>query len=202
MYKAISNSITNMLIKKNLIPIENKEIYLYGFEIITSSIVYALIFLISALITSTLLSSLVFFVGFYFIRKFCGGFHADTYLKCHIMTAVTHYLAILLILFFPKTLLLSFSSTSLYCCSLLIFMFAPVDHKNKRFIKNEYRNFKVKACSYACIIIVLITIYLLNKTNLESFNIYLFAFSIGTLSATISMLSAKIINLYERRNIK
>lgn len=80
MYKTISYKITDIFIKKKMITEDKKDIYLYGFEIVVSTIIYALIFILTAIVTSTLLYSIIFFIGFYFVRKFCGGFHASTYL--------------------------------------------------------------------------------------------------------------------------
>lgn len=199
MYKFLSNSITDLFIKHNLISDVKKDIYVYGFEIIISTIVYALIFIISALVTSTFWESLVFFFGFHFVRKFCGGFHANTYLKCHLMTAITHYIAIGFLLFFPTKWQIAFSTTILYTCGLLIILFAPVDHKNKRFIKNEYRNFRKKSCIYGFIIFAISTICTIHGITSTNYNIYVFAYSLGTVSATLSMLGAKLINLNERR---
>lgn len=202
MYKIISNRITDVFIKKEIIPEGKKDIYLYGFEIIISSVVYALIFILSAVITSTFVASVIFFVGFYLVRKFCGGFHASTYLKCHFMSVITHFIAIGFLLLFPTDLRLIFNIIVLYICGVTILLFAPVDHKNKRFIKNEYRNFRIKSCIYSCLIIIFSTLYFFKSSLLDNINIYIFAYSLGTVSATISMLSAKIININERRQLR
>lgn len=110
------------------------------------------------------------------------------------MTALTHFVAIGFLLFFPEDLKFFFNIAVLYICGALILFFAPVDHKNKRFIKNEYRNFKIKSCIYSIIIILVSTLYLLEILRFDNVDTWIFAYSIGTFSATISMLSAKIIN--------
>lgn len=199
MYKAISNNITELFIKHNLISDDKKEIYAYGFEIIISTIFYALIFIFSSLLTSTFWESIILFFGFHFIRKFCGGFHANTYLKCHFMTALTHFIAIGFILFFPSKLQVVFSTVNLYTCGLLIIFFAPVDHKNKRFIKNEYRSFRKKSIIYGCSVLTIATLYIFHIDTVINIGTYVFAYSLGTVSATLSMLGAKIINHNERR---
>ena len=199
MYKAISNNITELFIKHNLISDDKKEIYAYGFEIIISTIFYALIFIFSSLLTSTFWESIILFFGFHFIRKFCGGFHANTYLKCHFMTALTHFIAIGFILFFPSKLQVVFSTVNLYTCGLLIIFFAPVDHKNKRFIKNEYRSFRKKSILYGCSVLTIATLYIFHIDTVINIGTYVFAYSLGTVSATLSMLGAKIINHNERR---
>lgn len=196
---AISNCITNRFVKSNLIPEEKKEIYSYGFEIITSTIAYALIFIILAIVTNTFLTSVIFFCGFYFIRKFCGGFHANTYLKCHILSALNHIAVIAMLIFFPSSLQRIVSTISLYVCAILILGFAPVDHKNKRFIKNEFRHFRLMSCIYSGIIVIIATLNAFGIFGAIKADIFVFAYTLGTFSATISMLSAKILNSIERR---
>lgn len=201
MYKKLANLLTELFLSKNLILEDKKEIYLYGFELIASMIVYAIIFLFCALITSTLYTSIVFFLGFYLVRKFCGGFHANTHLMCNFMTTFTHLIAIAFLLWFPSLYRNIFNTITLLCCALLILLFAPVDHKNKKFIKNEYQNFKIKSCIYSCFILVIAIFNIIEIHLLIHKDIFIFAYSLGTLSATISMLSAKIINLNERRKV-
>lgn len=198
MYKLIARKLTTIFIFNQLINEDKKEIYEYGFEILVSTVAYAFIFLLCAFITSTFWTSIFFFLGFYLIRKFCGGFHADTYIKCHIMSALNHVLVIIILKLLPPTYYqFSINTILLFCCA-LIFLAAPVDHKDKRFVKNERQRFRIKSCIYGCFIILILVINILGIINLANFDIYVFAYSLGSLSATISMLSAKLINFYER----
>lgn len=201
MYNTISKSITNKLVSKSLISEDKKEVYTYGFEILISTAVYALIFVLCAILTSTFITSILFFFGFYFVRKFCGGMHADSYLKCHLMSAFNHLLVIAILLTFPEAYQLLFTVVSLGICSVMIFLFAPVDHKNKRFIKTEYQSFKKKSVLYGCIVLNVLLLTVICNLFHMNINIYVFAYSLGTLSATISMLGAKIINSNERRKV-
>lgn len=198
-YKRVSFFLTDFFVKNNFIPKEKKDIYTYGFELLTSSVVYALIFLFCALITSTLYVSIIFFLGFYLVRKFCGGYHANTYVKCNLISIFSHLIAIALILWFPNSHIPLFNILTLFVCAFIILLFAPVDHKNKRFIKNEYRIFKIKSCIYSCIILILAVLNTIRIPLTVTFDKYIFAYSIGTLSATISMICARIVNFKERR---
>lgn len=199
MYKTLAVCLTKKFIKLNLVPVEKEPVYSYGFEIILSMIVYAMIFIITAIITSTLAASLIFFIGFYLIRKFCGGYHASTYLKCHFMSVFVHLVAIAFFRLFPHYLFYEFAIVSLSVSCIFILLFAPVDHKNKPFIKNEFQRFRKKSCIYCVAVAIIVLLALVMKTRLGD-SIYFFSYSLGTLSATLSMLGAKIINYYERRS--
>lgn len=198
MYKTIANCITDQFVKNNLVPEDKKEIYAYGFEIITSTVMYAIVFLVCAIISDTFWTSLIFLCGFYLIRKFCGGVHASTYLRCHLMSAANHIAVILLLLFFPESLYRIVNTGVLSVCILLILFFAPVDHKNKRFTENEFRHFRFMGRVYCGVILIIVILNVFKVFNLIKADTYVFAYTLGTLSATISMLGAKIINSIER----
>lgn len=196
MYAQLAKRITNAFVSKGSIKDADSDVYAYGFQILLSSISYALIFILISIVTNTLLESLIFFVGFYIVRSFCGGYHASTYLRCHILFAANHLAFIALIRFFPSSIL-GFAITALYAfCIISILLLAPVDHKSKRFIKNEYKTFRKKSVIYSILLILLLCFVAFG--TLPS-NHLLLSHCIGTLSATVSLIVAKIINYKERK---
>ena len=104
MYAQLAKRITNVFVNKGSIKNADFDVYAYGFQIMLSSISYALIFILISIVTNTLFESLIFFVGFYVVRSFCGGYHASTYLRCHILFAVNHLVFIGLIRYFPSSI--------------------------------------------------------------------------------------------------
>lgn len=197
LYKNLANNITSFFVKKNVIAESKKNVYSYGFEIILSTIVYEAIFLVLALITKTFFPSLLFWIGFFFIRKCCGGYHAHTYFACHIMFAANHLAFIFLLKMFLKSTDPRIAAVIVFVCAGIILLIAPVAHPNKPFIKNEYNNFKKKSRIYAC---VLIAISIIGLLPFMTYHAAYWGYTIGTLSATISLLSAKIIYKPERNS--
>ena len=196
MYVQLAKRITNAFVNKGSIKNADFDVYAYGFQILLSSISYALIFILISIVTNTLLESLFFFLGFYVVRSFCGGYHASTYLRCHILFAVNHLVFIGLIRYFPSSLLdIAIIAIYIFCC-ISILSFAPVDHKSKRFIKNEYKTFRKKSVIYSVVLILLLCLVVF---GILPSNHFLLSHSIGTLSATVSLIVAKIINYKERK---
>lgn len=70
---------------KKTIKTEEKEIYIYGVQLIISSIINFLICIITSLLFGELLNGLIFFVAFSSLRKFTGGFHSRSFLICNIV---------------------------------------------------------------------------------------------------------------------
>ena len=77
--------ITDFLLLKETIKTEEKEIYIYGVQLIISSIINFLICIITSLLFGELLNGLIFFVAFSSLRKFTGGFHYRSFLICNIV---------------------------------------------------------------------------------------------------------------------
>lgn len=65
---------------------KEKEIYIYGFELLLSNLSTMFIMLIISLLFGNILYPLSFLLIFFVPRLFCGGLHANTHFKCSLMT--------------------------------------------------------------------------------------------------------------------
>lgn len=192
LYRKLATHIINKS-NKNLDD-EKKEICIYGLEVFISTLIYNTVFLLCALITKTFIESLCYFVGFCMVRHFCGGFHANTYLKCHILFFLTHIAFIAIIKHIPESILLISQICILLFCVISIIIFAPVDHKNKEFTPGEYKHFRRFSVIYS-LLLACIGTSILFFTKLYTYSL---SFFIGTFIAVISMLIAKIIRKIEK----
>ena len=125
----LAETISRRLSKSSVIPVEYEEVYTYGLELIISSITSALIILSIGSIIRKIAVTIVFLSLFILLRRFTGGFHASTYLKCKICTVAT-YLAVVLLSSFNT------ASPLMYLPLLLIggaaiCIFAPIENPNK-----------------------------------------------------------------------
>ena len=80
-----SNYLTNYFIENHIVSPQNKEIFIYGFQLILSTL--------SSMFTILLISAVfnisygIIFLLFFMPIRFCaGGFHASTYHKCFVYT--------------------------------------------------------------------------------------------------------------------
>ena len=191
MYQKIAKEITNYFINKGIIKNCEKEMYEYSYEIMISQFFYIIIMLLISLIFGAILESLAFFVGFYICRKYSGGYHASTYMKCHILFSLNHILFLIIL----KTIkgqyvsLLTFVSV---CTSvIIIFLFSPIDHPNKPFSTTEFTKYKRNSRVLAILSTLLVILFNIFDNN----NILVFSFSIGIFSVGMSLLYA----IIERR---
>lgn len=190
LYKQLSTSATNFFIKNGTISTEKKDVYAYGFEILISTIVYTGIFLMTAFITDTFLLSIVFWIGFYIVRTIAGGYHAKTYIACHLLFMCNHLLFIIILKTRP-TEFDSYIALGLFIVSAVtLILFAPVEHPNKPFIKTEKKRFRKLSCFYSIFVIIIGIIFLI--INDITFNQCVLGFAFGTFSAATALTIAKL----------
>ncbi len=96
MYNLMSKKLTDLFILKKIIKEEERNIYIYCFEVIISSFIYLVLFFTIAIVFKCLLQSILFLTGFWIIRSVAGGYHAKTYAKCHALFISNQIFMILL----------------------------------------------------------------------------------------------------------
>lgn len=172
-----------------MISSEKRDVYAYGFEILISTIVYTTIFLLTAFITDTFLLSIVFWIGFYIARTIAGGYHAKTYIACHLLFMCNHLLFIIMIKTHP-TEFDSYIALGLFIVSAVaLILFAPVAHPNKPFIKTEKKRFRILSLLHSIFIVVIgIIIFIIHNKTLNSCAL---SFAFGTFSAAVALIIAK-----------
>lgn len=138
----LSSKITELLINRDVISSENKELYDYGFFILLSQILYFIIALIFGIIFNVLLQSVVFYIAFQFIRKYAGGYHASTEGRCEIMSTLS-ILACIVMIWLSRSY--DFSLL-LFCISLVavlvIALLCPLDAPEKPLSNKELKYFR------------------------------------------------------------
>lgn len=177
-------------IKKNNVEIteEKLEIIKYGFDCIFINLnKFVLIFLIS-FILGLEFYTLIFFIGYGFIRSFASGIHFDSSLKCLISTFITVFTTLFISIHFNiptylKMLLFVFS----FICILL---YAPADTEYHPIVNPKKRK-KLKILSLVSALVILllsISIFLLNVIG----NILILSLTFETI--TILPITYKIFN--------
>lgn len=144
MLNYLSRSITDFLLLKEAIKTEEKEIYIYGVQLIISSIINFLICIITSLLFGELLNGLIFFVAFSSLRKFTGGFHSRSFLICNIvftMIVVVALISNMLIgaIFAGTPMIVLLIILTMLC----LILFSPVYNKNKVLTDNERKKFRI-----------------------------------------------------------
>lgn len=192
----LSNSIVSFFVKENIISKDDDEVFEYGLELLLSAVISSIIILIIALIFNRVIELILFMFSFILLRQAAGGYHAKTHFRCLIALLSVHFLFFLFLTLLPSSLYLTFLYLFILISVVSIFIFAPVDNENKEFCEND----KVKFRKRSLILISLLSITALIIGFIVNNN-YGLSFSVGILTASISVTLAKLQQQYDKSRV-
>lgn len=79
MIHTIAQKTADIFCRQNVADEEKKEIYIYGIELLVSSLIGAVLILGISIGIGKIWSGVVFLSVFILVRQYTGGYHADTY---------------------------------------------------------------------------------------------------------------------------
>ncbi len=134
------------------------EIYQYGFFVLYSNLIFLLLTVILGAVLNVILSSIVFYIAFFSIRQYAGGYHAATEARCEILTSLSISACIGVIrlsrAYDFQTALLVISAVSAVC----IFILCPLDTPEKPLSDKEFKYFRRISLAILLVIISVIAV--------------------------------------------
>ena len=142
--ESISKRLTNFFVRNGLIKEYDSEIYI-------------------AIISGEFLESMAFVFSFIIFRTFGGGYHANTHYGCIISFTFIYLIG----LFVGKTISTGISFYLIGACltaaGILLWIFAPIDHKNKPLDEDDFNRLRKKTrliyLVYLAAVILLLSIF-------------------------------------------
>ncbi len=142
MINKLSVKLTRRLLSKGTIEEQDTDIYIYGLFIFLSYLFYFSITILLGFLFSCVFESIIHFLTFQFIRKFAGGYHANTESRCEIMSIASIALCVLIIklskTFDFQIALLIITAISAIC----IFFFSPLESYEKPLTDREFNRYR------------------------------------------------------------
>lgn len=120
------------------------DVYVYGIELLVSSLISTILILAVGLLTGTFAESLIFLLSFSCIRVYTGGYHSMTYLRCTVISVLSYVLIAFSLIFFSHVFSNIFLMTGVYVLTIaLALIFAPIPHENKELTQAERKKYKL-----------------------------------------------------------
>lgn len=94
MIHTIAQKTADIFCRQNVADEEKKEIYIYGIELLVSSLIGAVLILGISIGIGKIWSGVVFLSVFILVRQYTGGYHADTYVRCNAAFVLTYLLTV------------------------------------------------------------------------------------------------------------
>lgn len=152
MLNNLAKYLTAKLLSKGNISEDEQELYIYGFFMLFSSLMYLILACLLGLVLDCLLESILFYVAFQCIRRYAGGYHASTETKCEILSTLAVSACIALIRLSEaydfRTALFGLTVLSAGC----IFFLCPMDTPEKPLTEKEFVYFRRISRIFVCVI--------------------------------------------------
>ncbi len=129
MFAKFSCKVTNYLLCKKVIKDDDREIYQYGFEQFFRTLLNVVTMLLLGIGFGEIYQCIILTVSFIALRSYSGGYHANTSLRCYILTvsSISAVLSIMKFIAINRFICLGL----LVLSSVIILLFSPIGTKNK-----------------------------------------------------------------------
>ncbi|WP_073150466.1 accessory gene regulator ArgB-like protein [Paramaledivibacter caminithermalis] len=176
MIDKICRTITQKLVKNNIIKFEDHDIYMYGLQLFIVSIFKGIGIFAIAYGLGRIKEAAIFIIAFGILRINAGGYHFSTYFRCFIVTILTmttFRCFIVTILTMTISIILAIFITPyntfitipiLAISILLVLQYAPVDTPNKPLSNKEYRIYRKRSIVTILLeSLIILAVYILKK---------------------------------------
>lgn len=144
---------------------EKEDIYIYGLELIISTVVGLVSILLISNMLSELKSGLLFIIMFVPLRLFTGGYHAATYGKCFVISNCSYLMVLFLKYIMWDNIPLGIWFVLLFISGCYIVSNAPIINPAQPI--NEQKQVRSKRIAVRILIVDIATILFLMESNKE-----------------------------------
>lgn len=147
--RTLSQKIVNKLCEQDVIDTYDAAAYVYGYELLISSVISVLIVVLVSIICGDLRYSLSFLLGFVIQRIYIGGYHATSHIRCYFAFSGMFLICVLLSKLIAATYIFRIITTALLLT--ISILFAPVEAKNKPLNEKKRLKYKIIASTLSAI---------------------------------------------------
>ena len=191
MTKRVSVSIAKWLEKNRVINSDEIDVYTYAAFNILHTATPLLFTIVIGILMNLVLESILVIVPFVLLRKYTGGYHATTPLRCALLSAV---LLSLLLAIIKATMAFSlWLSCLLIVSETILFIFSPVDPQKRHLDAYEKRLCFVRSKQILIILDIVIVTLVCNQKQVASISI-----SFGVILCALAQIPVIILNFRKR----
>lgn len=184
--KNISSEIADILWTQGIIQEDDIDKCKYGIELFVSSFLEIFSILAIAAVLGNFIETILLFVFFIPLRIYAGGYHADTKLKCYLISLVMYGFSYTLAKIVPSELFALINVVGTVFSLIIVLIKEPIIHTNKTvndIERKNYRKISIQICLIETTIILLFTMAIPQ-------NLIVTYLMVGQASVAISMLAA------------
>lgn len=187
----LSQKLTTIFIHHRIIDAEDREIYIYSFELLLSAVINLAVVVLLICLTGQVWGGVGFVLSFIILRQSAGGYHASSHFFCILSFTVIFAVFVTVMTFLPAGYYLPVILVSLAIGIPVIVRTAPVAHENKPLTGAEC----ARLSHLAKLTVVVLTALIMTGWYLVPWNAASVGAALGLLTVALSSLAA----LYQKR---
>lgn len=171
MLDLVTDSITSYLVSNNAAKEEDRDVYKYGLAVLLYNIFLVVFIVLLSFFLHNVIETIVFLITLIVMRKYTGGHHANTRLKCFVTSLTVYSLAAIAdylqsMWFVNVTIVISLAIS----CVLML-LFAPICGEQIQWSSSR-KNY-MKKCNRICLVVFLAIILVMNCLKFKTYAIYI-----------------------------
>lgn len=158
MLNKFSRKLTSFFIAKNCINENEKDIYLYSFEIFLATIINLFMIFSIGIIFNFVIETIIFSATFMMLRGKNGGMHAKNHLTCVISLITIFFILIAIVNFIDVSILKPLGFCMILVYLLISYKIAPIDCENKSIDVEQRRKLRKELRTVNIVLILIFSI--------------------------------------------
>ncbi|MBR6669239.1 MAG: accessory gene regulator B family protein [Ruminococcus sp.] len=154
MFHNLAVDIAFLLIKNKIVDIQQRDIYVYGLEVILLNGSLLIVFLITSLLCGEMINFLAYFVFFLPLRLFSGGYHAEESESCFVLSTIMYGISIAVTKFFPLLYMNWKWITAGVISVVVILVLSPMVNENNPLTKAQRKRNRIIVCALLAVDLV------------------------------------------------
>ena len=151
MIKTSAKSVTSFFVENSIIEKGQEEIYEYGMEQIISNLITICSVLFLSILFSSFIETVIFLTVIVVVRRYTGGYHAESYRMCFLTFLLTYIGAMLVIKIIPMHFQAAIGIGLITLSMIPVFMYAPIINENNPKNDGEIRKLRKVSIKLAVI---------------------------------------------------
>lgn len=145
MLAELSKSIVGQQIKKKRIREEERALYEYAYELLLNQTINILIAILTAVLFHAPVTVLLFLVSYIPLRSYSGGYHADTHMRCTVVSTLLIIMVCCVMNYVKSEWILSHYPIAFVLSAAIIIWCAPVADRHKPLDEAETARYRKRS---------------------------------------------------------
>lgn len=156
--EVLSAYITDLLVENEFVSKDKIEVCKYGIENLIATFLEIISVLVLAILFKNVIYTLIFLASLISLRRYTGGYHANTKKGCYIVFVAVYLIYSVLLRYIPEKHSVILGAITIFFTLIMVLCYAPIVHHNKKVSESErkiYRRFAIIITSALSAFIVL-----------------------------------------------